>query len=100
MELQNGIRYGSQLQTAKVFVVALEQLQLQLGSPEQRARVSLAAPRRSARLTKREKVTLDSLNKAGLVGPGAVNPSPQRTTIAVAAVVTLLSRSPSESRGA
>ena len=89
MELQNGIRYGAQLQTAKVFVVALEQLQQQLGLFEGGGRTSAAAPR-VARLTKRERAALDSLVKEGLVGPGAVDPSPQRSTVALAAVITLL----------
>lgn len=96
MDLEHGIRYGAQLQTAKVFVVALEQTLMQMsatgGLHSSRAG---AAPRILTRLTKKEMLALGSLAKSGLVGPGAVDPSPQRTTIAVAAVITILTNTSS-----
>lgn len=94
MDLHHGIRYGAQLQTAKVFLVALGQLQQQLSVMQPALRRTQVPARRGTRLTKREKQALGEISRAGLIGPGAVDPSPQRTTIAVAAVITLLYRSP------
>ena len=114
MDLQHGIRYGSQLQTAKVFVVAVEQLLAQLGEapspsrPPPRPTAGGGAGGRgsggsgrtgkgrakrakaSRRLTKRERRAFEELARDGLVGLGAVDPSPQRTTVAVAASISLL----------
>ena len=41
-------------------------------------------------MTKRERKAFDELNREGIVGLGAVDPSPQRTTVAVAACLWLL----------
>ena len=41
-------------------------------------------------LTKREQRAFDELARGGLVGLGAVDPSPQRTTVVVAACIYLL----------
>lgn len=123
VDLEHGIENGTQLQTAKVFVVALQQLLLQVApatladslqgaSRDQRdgnfplgLGVAMSSrrgskgkgggtksKRRTARkgLTKREQRAFDELAKGGLVGLGAVDPSPQRTTVAVAACISLM----------
>ena len=41
-------------------------------------------------MTKRERRAFDELARDGLVGLGAVDPSPQRTTVAMAAAISLL----------
>ena len=113
-DLQSGIRYGAQLQTAKVLVVAIEALLAQLassasgvggagggGGAAARAREPSSGRLTSRRaqskggkrrqgMTKRQRRAYDELARGGLVGLGAVDPSPQRTTVAVAACVCLL----------
>jgi hypothetical protein len=44
----------------------------------------------SAVMTKRERRAFDELARDGLIGLGAVDPSPQRTTVATAAAISLL----------
>ena len=48
------------------------------------------ASRAAGRLTKRERDAFNTLARDGLVGLGAVDPSPQRTAVAVAACLYLL----------
>ena len=101
MDLQNGIRFGAQAQTAKVFLVALDQILSSrfVGSTSVLPTSAVSSRRRGGRravaaggggMTKRERKALDELNREGLVGLGAVDPSPQRTTVAVAACLWLL----------
>jgi hypothetical protein len=123
MDLQQGIRFGSQCQTAKVFILTLNQILAQLtrrppatatsAAVTGMARPSKGAERRpaargggkgkpgskpkgkgggvgSAVMTKRERRAFDELARDGLIGLGAVDPSPQRTTVATAAAISLL----------
>ena len=109
LDLQQGIRYGGQLQSARVFVLALEQLFAQLsrsnpqlvapGQQQQPAGKSVGGKggkRKSTRgtLTKKERKVADELSREGWVGEGAVDPSPQRSAVAIAACMSLLLESP------
>ena len=49
-------------------------------------------------MTKRERKEYDELAREGLVGIGAIDPSPQRTTVAVAAAMSLLLEGVAEQR--
>ena len=112
LDLQQGIRFGGQLRTARVFIAALEQLlALQAGSepPNPQARDLASAfggssggwrgaagarargtKKAKGGLTKRERQAASELEREGWIGAGAVDPSPQRTTVAVAACLSLL----------
>ena len=116
LDLQSGIRYGGQLQSAKMFVLALERLLAQLaasspqlakglqqsapnappaGAGKRGARRALAAARaKRGGMTKREQRAAVELSREGWVGQGAVDPSPQRSAVAVAACLSLLLESP------
>ena len=48
------------------------------------------AKRKGKALTKRERRAFEDLARGGLLGRDAVDPSPQRTTVATAAIVALL----------
>ena len=87
LDLRKGLRYSAQLQAAKVFCVVLEQhldhatlAALGVGAP--------APPRPQARLTKRERRALTELGS--MLELGAVDPSPQRTTVASVVIFALL----------
>ena len=109
MDLQQGIRFGSQCQTAKVFIVTLDQLLAQhaarplaTGAQSPPGGSGRRLPRSGSRgkgkgggvakgvMTKRERAAFDELARDGLVGLGAVDPSPQRTAVATAAALSLL----------
>lgn len=120
LDLQQGIRYGGQLQSARVFIVALEQLQSQLsrtnpaltqglavatppsssrgrtGKPARGRSKRAAAAGKGTKMTKREQLAADELSREGWVGQGAVDPSPQRSAVAIAACMSLLLESPAE----
>jgi len=95
IDLQNGLRYRAQLQSAKVFSAALEQLLRQLADPTI-ARVT-SGLRGARRTTKREAhaafVAGTRVDRHGHMEV-EVDPSPMRTTVATAAVVYLLAASP------
>ena len=116
MDLQQGIRFGTQCQSAKVLIVALDNVLAQLTTQpgfatavkpatrkldaaagfgkgfraEIRSRKPAASKGQKAGMTKRERKAFDDLAREGLVGFGAVDPSPQRTAVAVAAAMSLL----------
>ena len=99
VDLQQGLRSTAHLQSAKVFVFALDQLLPQLTQPAplppQTAADPAAAPSRlrpgkPARLTKREQRAFSDITRGGLLERNAVDPSPQRTTVVTAAIVALL----------
>ena len=116
LDLQQGIRYGGQCQTAKVFIVSLEQTLAQLteSSPDVALGLAEASPRAPRRgrggasggrggkrgelMTKRERKAVDEFSREGWVGQGAVDPSPQRSAVAVAACMSLLLESPGGGR--
>ena len=116
LDLQNGLRYAAQLQSAKLFCANLEEL-LGRTAPESGEAAAQGGGLKGAtskpkgkpwtkptpkagggkgssnswRMTKREQKLYSEMLGEGLVGFGAVDPSPQRTTTATAAVVALLS---------
>ena len=99
VDLQQGLRSTAHLQSAKVFVFALDQLLPQHTRPPplppQTAADPAAAPSRlrpgkPARLTKREQRAFSDITRGGLLERNAVDPSPQRTTVVTAAIVALL----------
>ena len=85
------------LQSAKVFVFALDQLLLTQPAPlpaqtaaDPAAASSRPRPSKTARLTKREQRAFSDITRGGLLERNAVDPSPQRTTVVTAAIVALL----------
>ena len=99
VDLQQGLRSTAHLQSAKVFVFALDQLLPQLTQPpplppqtvaDPAAASSRLRPGKPARLTKREQRAFSDITRGGLLERNAVDPSPQRTTVVTAAIVALL----------
>ena len=97
VDLQQGLRSTAHLQSAKVFVFALDQL-LPQRRPT-RTTTTAAGPTlppsrmrsgKLARLTKRERRAFSDITRGGLLKRDAVDPSPQRTTVVTAAIVALL----------
>jgi len=97
VDLQQGLRSTAHLQSAKVFVFALDQLLLTQPAPlpaqtgaDPAAASSRPRPSKTARLTKREQRAFSDITRGGLLERNAVDPSPQRTTVVTAAIVALL----------